>query len=284
MAEFVPKLMKQQWWPQPHRIRGSFSFEFDDATLDSTIVTIANYDEGLGTPSARETHPENAAFVVTDDDCSCFVNSTINVVNAEFRFGLTSAFLDHNLTALRFATMPIHMAFLDDYTAIDELTSLETQDILHMQTESTDRQGGPLYVATKDLPSKVAGLELQGGNQAFLDTDQGIEAVAFNHIVYYNGLQFLTIKNKLKSIQGGLQWHTLTKNRPFLTYKLRIRPNVKRMNPFTYFGLMIHAIAATGSDQPNTLTRDLTAATVYMDCDYDIRYNEWNQDFNFKKV
>ncbi len=275
--------MKQEWYPQPHFLDGSFSFELDDGTLDSTIVPVAFYDEGLGSPSALETHPENAAFAVVQDQANCFVNSTINVVNAEFRFSINSNFLDDNLTVVRFATMPIHMAFINDYTAIDELSSLEVQDLLEMQTESSDRQGGPLYVAAKDMAEKVAGFGNLGANQPFLDTDVGIESVAFNEGQFYNGLQFLTIKNKLRSVQGGLQWHELTRNRPFIKYRLKIRPNVKRMNPFTFFGLLVHA-PLQGISQPHVLTRDFVAATQYIDCDFSIRYNEWNQDFNFKKV
>jgi len=284
MGERVPILMKKQWFPQPHRLNGSFSFEFDDNTLDATILPIAFYDEGLGAPSSIETHPENAAFAIINDQANCFVNSSINVVNAECRFSLTSKFIDDNLTQVRFATMPIHMAFINDYTAIDELTSLEVQDILMMQTESTDRQGGPLYVAATDLPEKIASLGNLGANQPFLDTDVGIEAVAFSQNNYYDSIQFLTIANKIKKVSSGLQWHMLTRNRPFLKYRVKIRPNVKRMNPFTFFGLLILGPGASGTDQPHVLTRDFTAATQYMDCDFDVRYNEWNQEFNMSKV
>ncbi len=284
LSERVPRLMRTAWYPQPHLITAGFSFEFDDATLDSTIVPIAFYDEGLGSPAANETHPEHTSFAVVNDRPNCFVNSTINSIEAEFRFNLNSNFLDDNLMVLRFCTMPIHMAFINDYTAIDELTSLEVQDILEMQTEATDRQGGPLYVAATDLSEKTAGISNQGADVPFLDTDAGLEAVAFNTNEYYNSIHFLTIKEKIKRVSSGLQWHTLTRNRPTLRYKLHIKPNVKRMNPFTYFGLLVHAQIVGGTNQPHTLTRDLVAATQYMDVDYDIRYNEWNQNFAFEKV
>ncbi len=190
MAEKTPRMSRLEVYPQPHNLEGSCSFEFDDATLDSTIVPIAFYDEGLGAPTAQETHPENAAFAVVGDAANCFPNSTINVINAQFTFSLNSNFLDDNLMILKFATMPIHMAFINDYTAIDELSSLEVQDVLNMQTESTDRQGFPLFVAAKDLPEKTAGLGNLGVNQPGLDTDVGIEAVAFSPNNYYNALQF----------------------------------------------------------------------------------------------
>ncbi len=186
MAERIPKRMMDEWYPQPHVSDGSFSFELDDATLDTTILPIAFYDEGLGAPSAQETHPENTAFVLTADRCNCFVNSRVNVMTAELRFSLTSKFKDDNLQAIRFATMPIFMSFINDYTAIDELSTLEIQDTLEMQTESTTNQGGPLYVAAKDLLEKFSGSSNQGAITPFLDTDVGLEAVAFSPAAYYN--------------------------------------------------------------------------------------------------
>ncbi len=284
MPERAPKLMRQTWWPQPHTISGGVTFELDNAAIDSTIIPIAFYDEGLGAPSAIETNPENAAFVLVADQANCFVGSRINMINAELRFSLTSKFFDDNLSGIRFATMPIFMAFINDYTAIDEVSGLEIQDTLHMQTETTDRQGGPLYVAGTDLPEKVASLGLLGTNTPFLDTDTGIEGVAFNALNYYNALHFHTTKDKLKSVQGGLKWHVMSANRPFMKMKFFIRPKVKAMNPFTYFGILVHAAVQGDTDQIGVITRDITAATQYLDCDWDFRYNEWNAEFNPAKI
>jgi len=283
--EKAPKLMRQTWWPQPHRIDGGVTFEMDNDGIDTTIVPFAFYDEGLGAPSAIETHPENAAFSIVNDQANCFVNSRINVMLAELRFSLTSKFFDDNLSGIRFATMPIFMAFINDYTAIDELSSLEIQDILEMQTESTDNQGGPLYVAATDLPMK-SGTTLGdlGANTPFLDTDVGIEGVAFSEANYYDMLAHGTNAEKLKSVQGGLHWEVINANRPFIKKRFFIRPKVKRMNKHTYFGVMIHVPAQGDVEQIGALTRDITAATQYLDVDWNIRYNEWNSEFNMSKV
>ncbi len=280
----APRFMKQKWWPQPHRLNAACSFELDNATIDSTIVPIAFYDEGLGAPSALETNPENAAFAIVGDQANCFVGSRVNTYFAEFRFSLTSKFFDDNLSGIRFATMPIFMAFINDYTAIDELSSLEVQDVLMMQTESTDRQGGPLYVAATDLAERTAGEGNLGANTPFLDTDVGIEGVAFNANNFYNAIHFLTIKDKIKSVQGGLKWHIINANRPFIKMRFNIRPKTKAMNPFTYAGVLLHVPIQGDADQIGVITRDITAATQYLDVDWNIRYNEWNPEFNMAKV
>ncbi len=284
MAERIPKLMKQTWFPQPHRIQGACTFELDDATIDSTIVPIAFYDEGLAAPSARETNPENAAFAIVVDEANCFVGSRINMIIAEFTFRLTSKFFDDNLSGIRFATMPIFMAFKQDYEAVDELTSIEVQDVLEMQMETTTNQGGPLYVAGTDVAEIVAPQSNLGANTPFLDTDVGLEGVAFNLQTYYDSLHFLTIKDKIKKVQGGLKWEVINANRPFIKKRYFIRPKVKAMNLFTYFGVLVHVPLQGTEDQIGVITRDITAATQYLDMTWSIRYNEWNPEFNMSKI
>ncbi len=278
----VRKFEKTEWFPQPHTREISFMFELDDTTLDSTIVPILAYDEGLGTPSARETHPEHTSFAVVNEP-NCFVNSRVDNIYAELRFALTSKALDENLPSVRVSFMPIHMAFKEAYTAIDELSSTEVQDVLELQTEDTDRQGGPLYVAAKDMPTAFSNSSLVGTNVPFLDTTQSLEAVAFSDSNYYNSLQFRTIEGKLKQVQSGLKWLTLTKNRPFAKIRIHMKSNVKRLNPFTFFGVLVN-VPIFGKFQQPLDTNDITVATDYVRCDFGYRYNEWNPDFNFKKV
>ncbi len=283
MALRVKQFTKVEMYAQPHNIARSFAFELDDETLNSTIVPIAFYDEGLGTPTALETHPENAAFALVANQANCFINSRVNLVIAKLRFSLTSKALDENLPAVRMAFMPIHFAFIDDYTAIDELSTLEVQDVMHMQTESTDNQGGPLYVAATDLPEGTASSALFATTTPFLDTDTGLEAVAFVPNTFYNMMHFMTNSGKLKSVQSGLKWFTLSANNPTRSFDIRIVPKVKRMNKFTYFGCLIHVPIHSDGDQIVN-TGDITAATQYVECQIRARYSEWNQDFMSRKV
>ncbi len=244
------KLMKTEWFPQPHVINGSMSFEFDDATLDQTIIPVAFYDEGLGAPSANETHPENAGFAIVTDQANCFVNSTVNQMFIELRFSVTKDFIEDSIASLRLCYMPIHCAFLEDYTAADEVSTATVASILELQTETTDRQGGPLYVAGTDVPEKFTNSALTGANTPFLDTDLGLEAVAFSVDAYYDAIHFLTIANKVRACSGGLRWITMTAQRPFQRVRLGVVPKIKRMNPFTYYGILLNGLIASLINSP----------------------------------
>jgi len=277
------KLMKTTWYPQPHTILGSCAFECDDETLNSTIVPFCFYDEGLGNPELKETNPRNANFAVLTEEANCFVGSRINNIFSEFTFALSSFALDQNLPSIALAYMPIYFAFIQDYTAIDELTSTEVQDVIEMQTETTDRQGGPLYVAATDLPAKAAGPEVLGLNTPFLDTDTGIEAVAFNEELFYDAMQFLTIGPKLAAVTGGLHWINLSANRPIIKRRFNMIPKVKRMNEFTYAGLLLHVPTAGGQNQ-NFAAAEIAGGQNLIYANWNIRYSEWNEDFNSRML
>ncbi len=142
------KLMKTKWYPQPHRNNLRFKLSAQVANKQATIVPLCFYDEGLGSPSDQETNPRNAAFA-TVNRLNCFVESRIDLILGRITLSLTKAALETDkVTALSVGYMPIFVSF-DDYTAIDELSSSEIQDILELQFETTDNQGYPLYAGTK---------------------------------------------------------------------------------------------------------------------------------------
>ncbi len=111
---------------------------------------------------------------------------------------------------------------------------------------------------------------------------QSIEGVAFGANAYYNMLHYLTNSGKLKSVQGGLKWITLTKNRPVKEITLRLRGKVRRMNDKTFFGVLVY-VPKAGNAQQLMAASDTTDVThVYAIIRN--RYNEWNSEFNHKKV
>ncbi len=274
-------LMKTRWYPNPHQLEHSFGIALEAETQNHTIYPFAFYDEGLGTPSALETNPENAAFVESSSP-NCFPDSRINIVLAKITFSLTKIALETDkLHAVKAQFMPIHMAFIDDYTAIDELSQLEIQDVLEMTTESTDRQGFPLW-STTDMPQKFTNSSLLSATVPGLTTTQLIESVAFDVNQYYDMLHFMKNGNKLRATSGGLKTFLLTRNRPVQTFFIKLRSKNKFMNPFTFFGCLIGAqIIDTNRQIP--INADTSAAT-HIHVDVSCRYNEWNPDFEFQKI
>ncbi len=274
------KLMRTRWYPRPHDDKVAWS-QMLEGTEKWTIVPICNYDEGLGTPSAYEANPENAAFAEYGAP-NCFPDSRVDFVIAELMVNMTKgALVTDNIDAISYAYMPIFMSFKEDYIAINELDSHEIQDILELQTESTDRQGFPLYNGTKVI-EKFTNSALMHADVDGLTTTQVLEGVTFAQNDYYDMLHYKTNGPKLKSVQGGLKWRTITRNRPVHKVQFKLRRKTKFMNPFTFFGVMVGA-QNSGTSEQFALATD-TTDIPHLHYTFRYRYNEWNQDFNFKKV
>ncbi len=111
---------------------------------------------------------------------------------------------------------------------------------------------------------------------------QTLEGTAHSLNVYYDALNYYTNGNKLKSVQGGIKWGLLTRQRPTTQIKFFIRPKTKRMVPYSFFGIRV-GVPITGSKYQNFAagdTTDVTHVYAHLNC----RYNEWHQDFNFKRA
>ncbi len=281
MSMIKSRLMKTKWFPRPHQMALAWGFGLEKSTKASTIVPIAHYDEGLGAPSAYNANPEHASFTETADT-NCFVGSRVDRILGSLEITMTKLAIETDkLQGIKIAVMPIFVAFKEDYIAIDEKSTLEIQDILELQTEATDRQGGPLYTSV-DMDVKNTGSSTLGANAPFLTADTKLEAVTFVGNSYYDMLHYGTISGKLKSVQGGLKWMTLSQRFPKIVFKVKLRPKVKAMNPFTFFGLLIHCPISGFFDQIPIATD--TTDIIHVMCSWHSRLNEWNQGFDHEKV
>ncbi len=275
------KFMKNKWFPRPHFMQNSWSHSMEVADQHSTIYPLIHYDEGLGTPSDYEANPENANFV-RNGMPNCYPDSRIDLILSKLDFSLTKGALHtDNVDIMKMAFMVIKLAFKEDYIAIDELSTFETQDVLEVTTEATDRQGYPLWNGTK-LTEKFTNSALLNTQVPGLTTTQVMEGVDFKTNDYYNLLHYMTNRKKLMALQRGLKWFTISRDRPHKTFKIKIDPKVKAMNEYTQFGVLIHCPQVDSHDQ-FVIAGDVTAiphVNVQMSC----RYNEWNENFNMKLV
>ncbi len=111
---------------------------------------------------------------------------------------------------------------------------------------------------------------------------QVLEAVAFSIDGYYDALQFLTISGKMKVCQRGLKWFTLTDTHPTKTIRINIDRKVKTMVKKAFMGLLV-GFPAVGNNFQIPVAADTTVIN-HIGVDVFTRYNEWNQEFNMKKV
>lgn len=275
------RLSKVKQFPQPHDISLAWFQSLEDASSRTgTIIPIAFHDEAK-LPSAVYTNPEHASFAETDN-ANCSADSRVNSIQATLRISMTApARTTDNLQAARIGFTIIHCAFKEDLTAIDELTSVETQDVLELTSEATDRQTYPVYSGT-DYTAKYGTSSTMGADQPGLTTDTKLESVVFDPDLYYDALNYYTISGKLRKIQTGLRWITLTHNNTTRLLKFRIKRNTKRMNPYTFLGLLIYVPQVSTKYQLPAASE--TTAINHFNMDFRARYLEWNDNFNHERA
>lgn len=274
------RLMKEEWYPQVHSMEHSMTFSLERSSNNSTIYPIIMQDEALS-PSGQNTHPEHSGFVERSYP-NCCPESRVNNINGRLRIALTKGALETDkVQPVKVGVMFIKTAFTEKLDATNELDSATVKGTLELQYETTDRQTYPIWSGTKvaELYSNSA---LLGSAVPGLTTTQVIESVAFDVNQYYDMLHYKTNRGALKECQRGLKWYTLTRNRPYVDIPIKIDGAIKRMNPYTFFGCLIHV------PQVGTFTQDIaagdTTAIEHVVAKFSIRYNEWNQDMNHSRT
>jgi hypothetical protein len=264
-------------YPNVHNMMHKFLLTADGGTSGrlATIIPCIMQDEGLGAPSSKNTHPENASFSV-DTSPNCYPDSKVNFARCDIDLSLTKgAWNTDNTEVLKAFVFPIYTAFLENLTAKDEVTANEVEDILELQHETTDRQTYPLWNGTDltadgtkgDLASSVPGLT----------TDQSIEGVDLNLNTIYNALQYYTNGGVVRKSIGKIRGINISRKRN-VRMSFRLKSKSKRMNPYTFWGIAIILPNETAYEQ-QVHNGDLTAIDhliVRSTC----RYNEWNENFD----
>jgi len=277
----IHRMSKVKVFPRPHNMIHSLAHDLDSVIVNQWgIYPLIMYDEGLGAPSGYKANTENAAFVDANEP-NCFPESKIDNIFCRLEMSLAKKALTDNITGLKMAFMPIMLAFKEDYTPADELTGVKIQDILEMTTESTDRQGYPLW-NTVDFGQKFTGSDLLAANVPALTATQRMESIAFDLQLFYDALQYYTISDKLRACVGGMKWVTLTRNRPIRTFDINIKRKNKYMNPHNFYGLMIGCEVGDTHRQIATAADVTTGAHAYSSII--TKYFEWHGGFDMERV
>ena len=75
------------------------------------------HDEALGDPNSKYTNPESGSFAETSE-ANCFPDSRVNFCRMTLELSLTKGCWNtDNIEVVKALIMPIHMSFLENYTA-----------------------------------------------------------------------------------------------------------------------------------------------------------------------
>ncbi len=284
-------------YPLPHEFEYQFYLAAEDETKNSTICTLIRNSTNLATPpDSVEVNPRHSSFAEeTGPTCQpgsivprMSINMTAFMPIHAYEGRMTAAAVD-NIANIRFNWMPIYMAFVEPYDSVNDEDGTDIEGVLEMTHNTAFQNANPLFDNVKLLTGTgftgtahpmgtVNDAEVFGDYT--LDTSTAMEAVTFDSGQFFDNLKYGTNKNMLKKVTGRWNTVTLQHDRPYhFSSNNRTFPAVKRINPFTFCGILFHVPQLGSAFQLNDVA-DCTATFPQVGIKLHVSYPEWNSQFD----
>ncbi len=281
-GKFPPAGYNLEEYPLPHTFVYDCDFGLESAVADvTTICPIIVYTEEAGAVETIEVNPRNANFA-QDTGPLIHPGSIVPKISVSMSAFLNEAAIAEGVRRLNFFTMPIYSSF-DSLDAFDEKTGATLLTTLGMEKNGTPQRVGPNFNTVNlkggsDYPLSTIPFT-QTATTAGLTTDASMEGIAFSLSNYWNAMRFQTNRNMLKKVTGQMKLHTMTDRFNFHSFSNNFTyPTVKRGNPFTFCGVLVHIPQAESEHQminAGEIT-DISHMTFRMR----ISFDEWNPQFD----
>ncbi len=280
--KFPPKGYRQMEYPLPHEFEYKFGLNIEDETKNTVVLPILRADESCLDAETINVNPTHLGFV-EETGAACQMGSIVPKISMTINAFFTKlAFTTHAIRQLVFQWAPIYTAFEESLTAEDTKTGIEIEDIVELDHQTGDKEVLPLFVADVKVGAnhplstinKVETLSTVG-----LTTSALLESVAFSEDDYFDCKSYYTNGSMLNKVMPRLNTARVTYERNFHYHSNNFtNPTVKRMNPYTFCGLMVHLPQCSSTLQP-ILCGDITEHEA-MYFHVKIKYDEWNPLFD----
>lgn len=277
----APRGYKSAEFPLPHNFKYRFTLQAEDETKNSTILTLIKATETAIDAENVEANPSHATFA-EDTGPMTFMGSIVPKISFNMTATLTKGAVETDkIRNLNFKWCPIYTSFLNSLEAEDTKTAIQIEDILELQHFTTAKDVLPDFT-TVNLGTGTQPVSTVGITETFasydLSVNTSLESVAFNEETLWDAFQFFSNRGMLNKVMG--QWRTVTvsRDRPYKYYNNNFtNPIVKRSNPYTYCGVLVHLPQAGSAGQ--LVDAGDTTAIDHILFDVQVRYDEWNRDF-----
>jgi len=282
--KFPPKGYSQMEYPLPHNFNYQFSLSPETATKNSTMIPLIRTSEVCNVADAIEVNPSHSSFA---EETGSIIqpDSIIPKMNIHMTAQMNKSLdVTDKIRFLKFNWMPIYMAFLDMYEAVENETNVTVSDVLQLTTDVNPKMGKALYNNVKLLGATNWPMSTVNFTEVFgtagLDTDVTGEGITFVEETMWDTLSYGSNSSMLAKAMGKWNSVTLDVRRPWIFNSNNFtNPTVKRGNEYTYCGILFHVPLVDTVDQWYEVG-DVTAANSFIDFDVKVRYDEWNSQFD----
>ncbi len=229
-----------------------------------------------------EVNPRHANFAV-DGGSIIHVGSIVPKINFTMRAAMSKGAIETDkLQSIIFQWFPIYISFLDTLEAADSKTGTDVEAILELQHDTTNKDTYPLYSGQKLTTADPLPLSSVPFAEGFADvgltTNANLEAVAWDRDLFYDVFQYYTNAGMLQKTVGKMHSVILKRDKPYIYNSNNFTyPSVKRGNEYTACFIMVN-VPQSPSDEQLFIGAD-TTAIPHVNFNVNIRYDEWNPQF-----
>ncbi len=282
-----PKGFKAEMYPLRHEMFYALGMSAVTVGKNTCILTLVKNYKGADAANTVDTNPHHASFVV-ETGAICVPMSIIDKLRLKLQFTWTKNANTISAT-LKGWWQPIFFSFPEKLDAADDKTTTTVAALLGLLKDATQEDVTPLFnnikfdtTGASDRTHPVSTINL---TETFgilnMDTDLTMEGITHDDKAMQRALAYYTNKGALRACLGKRRYFTLDRNHNYKSYfidKFVPRP-VRRIMPYSFFGIMIHIPLTTEDDQVYHSSA-LTADVAYVGVNAKIRYHEWNADHN----
>ncbi len=279
--KFPPKGYRMKEFPLPHEFRYDLQLNPEDDNTNTSILSLLRADESCLDASTINVNPSHLSFA-EETGPTCNMGSIVPKISIDINAFMTVLAREtHKMKEIIFQWAPIYTAFLDTLVAEDVKTGTEIEDIVELQHTTADKEVLPLWEGTKiGANQPLSTINKAETYTTFgLTTDATLENVAFVEDDYFDAKSYYSNAGMLNKVMPKMNTARVSHERGYHYHSNNFtNPLVKRINPYTFCGIMIHMPQCNNVLQPvqcgDITEHDAVAIKVQ------VRYDEWNPQFD----
>ncbi len=281
---FMPKGLKAQEYPLKHRFDYSFGLSAASATQNSTWVTLVRSDK-LSTNTNAKTILVNPRNTNVDLETGPLCHDMSIIQNMQIIISCVKSATNNGGFPFKFSWTPFFCTFGEKYDAVDDDTGTTVASIMQLTKDDTNEDIVPLSTnklpvdgnSDKSHPLSTVNLAESALTHYNMTTNATMEDTPFNMENFLLLLNRGSNRGALKSCLGQTRRATLDEDHDTKTYFLKksVPRPIRRIMPFTFFGLLFHVPIETDIDSYYADT-SITADKSNIGFRVLVRYDEWN--------
>ncbi len=282
MASFkrIPRGYFNSEYPLPHNFNVFFNLSLDSASgTYGTFIPVIMSDEGLVNPDLVIANPEHGSFAEVGYS-HCYKNSIIDNMTIRIRAKITKGAIETDkVRDLEYHIIPVYSNFLTRLEASDSKTGVSVEDILELTHETTGKSVQPIYGGNNLVNGTTIGVHTNATVALMgMTTNLILENTVFDPNLFWDAMQFYTNSSMLRKVIGKVMKFRITRDRGNQIILRGVKGMIKRIQEYTICGFIIYA-ALEGNNQSMLVVGDVTAIQ-HLTFSIDVRYDEWNSEFD----